>query len=39
MLDGLADFNRSDPADVAYEHEQNGVLDRLAAGGRQCHHH
>jgi hypothetical protein len=36
---GLKDFNRHNQADVAYEAQQNAILDRLAAGGSQCHHH
>lgn len=36
---GLHDFNRRNAGDVAYESLQNGILDRLAAGGRWCHRH
>jgi hypothetical protein len=36
---GLKDFNRSNPSDVSYEQQQNAILDQLAAGGKQCHHH
>ena len=35
---GLHDFSNRDAGDVAYEAVQNGVLARLAAGGRWCHH-
>jgi hypothetical protein len=36
---GLHDFRRSNPADVAYEAQQNRILDRLAGGGRWCRRH
>lgn len=36
---GLHDYRRGNAADAAYERQQNAVLDRLAAGGRWCHHH
>ncbi|HEY7017282.1 MAG TPA: hypothetical protein VH297_02350 [Gaiellaceae bacterium] len=36
---GLHDFRRGNSADASYEAEQNGILDRLAAGGRWCHRH
>jgi hypothetical protein len=39
QVGGLHDFNRRNAADVAYEAQQNAILDRLAAGGRWCHHH
>jgi hypothetical protein len=38
-VSGLHDFRRGNSADVAYEAQQNRVLDRLAAGGRWCHRH
>jgi hypothetical protein len=38
-LPGLHDFRPGNPADVAYEAQQNRILDRLAAGGRWCHRH
>lgn len=36
---GLHDYRRGNAADAAYERQQNAILDRLAAGGRWCHHH
>jgi hypothetical protein len=39
QIAGLHAFNRRNPADVAYEAQENAILDRLAAGGRWCHHH
>lgn len=36
---GLHNFRRRSAADRAYERQQNGILDRLAAGGRWCHRH
>ncbi|MGB2875458.1 MAG: hypothetical protein WBB76_08295 [Gaiellaceae bacterium] len=39
VVPGLHPFRRRDPADRAYQAQQNGVLDRLTAGGRWCHHH
>jgi hypothetical protein len=38
-LDGLHDYDRDNPSDVSYEQQQNAILDRLAAGGKQCHQH
>jgi len=39
VVDGLSNYNRQDATKVAYERQQNQLLDQLAAGGRQCHHH
>lgn len=39
QVSGLHDFRRGNSSDAAYESQQNGILDRLAAGGRWCHHH
>lgn len=39
IMPALHDFRRGNPQDVAYEKQQNQVLDRLAAGGRWCHRH
>lgn len=36
---GLHDFRAGNAADLSYEAAQNVILDGLAAGGRQCHHH
>jgi hypothetical protein len=36
---GLHAYNRHNQSDVSYEQQQNAILDQLAAGGRQCHHH
>jgi len=38
-LNGLHDFRAGNVADLEYETAQNQILDRLAAGGRQCHQH
>jgi hypothetical protein len=38
-IGGLHDYRRGNAGDAAYEHQQNAALDRLAAGGRWCHHH
>lgn len=37
MVNGLHNYRGS--PDAPYEAQQNRVLDRLAAGGRWCHHH
>jgi hypothetical protein len=39
VVSGLEGYDRRDANDVSYEQQQNAVLDRLAAGGRHCHHH
>jgi hypothetical protein len=36
-VNGLHNYRGS--PDAPYEAQQNRVLDRLAAGGRWCHHH
>ena len=36
---GLHDFNPTDPADVAYEQQENALLDQVTAGGSTCHQH
>jgi len=36
---GLHDYRRNNPDDVAFEAQENKILDQLAAGGRWCHHH
>jgi hypothetical protein len=38
-LAGLHDYNPSDPADVAYEKQQNALLDSVAAGDQKCKVH
>lgn len=38
-IPGLHNFRRGSTEDSAYEQQQNGILDRLAAGGRWCHQH
>jgi hypothetical protein len=37
-IPGLHDFNRSNPADVAYERQQNALQDSVTAGGKKCAH-
>jgi hypothetical protein len=39
IVPGLHAFRRGNAADIAYEAQQNKILDRLATGGRFCHHH
>jgi hypothetical protein len=36
---GLHDYDRNDPGDVAYERQQNALLETIAAGDRKCHAH
>jgi hypothetical protein len=38
VVPGLHDYSGS-AGDRAYEAAENAILDRLAAGGRWCHHH
>jgi hypothetical protein len=38
-LAGLHDFSASNPADVAYEQQQNALLDSVAAGDKKCRVH
>jgi hypothetical protein len=38
-LNGLHDYNRNDPNDVAYERQQNALQDQIAAGDRKCRVH
>jgi hypothetical protein len=35
---GLHDFDPKNPADVAYERQQNALLDSIAGADKQCHH-
>jgi hypothetical protein len=39
VVSGLPDYNAHNSSEVSYEQQQNGILDQLAAGGSQCHHH
>ncbi|MFL5978452.1 MAG: hypothetical protein ACJ76O_07505 [Gaiellaceae bacterium] len=39
VVSGLPDYNARNSSEVSYEQQQNGILDELAAGGSQCHHH
>lgn len=39
VVSGLPDYNARNSSDVSYERQQNGILDQLASGGSQCHHH
>jgi hypothetical protein len=39
VVSGLPDYNSHNSSEVGYEQQQNGILDQLAAGGSQCHHH
>jgi len=39
VIPGLHDYDRSNAADVAYERQQNALLDSIAAGDRKCHVH
>jgi hypothetical protein len=38
-LAGLHDYNPNDPADVAYEQQQNALQDSVAAGDKKCRAH
>jgi hypothetical protein len=35
---GLHDYSRDNPADVAYERQQNALQDSVTAGGKRCSH-
>jgi hypothetical protein len=40
VVPGLHDFNPSDPEDVAYEQQQNALVDQLMAGDKGgCRQH
>ena len=39
VVPGLHDYNRSNPADVAYERQQNALEDAIAAGDTKCKAH
>ena len=39
VLTGLHDFNRNNPADVAYEQQQNAVLDSIVSTDKLCRQH
>jgi hypothetical protein len=39
VVSGLPNYDAHSSSDVSYERQQNGILDQLAAGGPQCHHH
>ena len=36
---GLHDFNPKNPADVAYERQENALLDSMITVDRQCRQH
>jgi hypothetical protein len=36
---GLHDFDRNNPADVAYERHQNAVLDSIVSVDKLCRQH
>jgi hypothetical protein len=38
-IDGLHDYNPNDPADVAYERQQNALLDSIIGVDKQCRQH
>jgi hypothetical protein len=38
-LPGLHDFNKGSSGDVAYEQQQNALLDQVAAGDKKCRVH
>jgi hypothetical protein len=38
-LAGLHDYNPNNPADVAYEQQQNALLDSILGVDKQCRHH
>jgi hypothetical protein len=39
VVPGLHDYDGSNAADVAYERQQNALLDSIAAGDKKCHAH
>jgi hypothetical protein len=39
VVAGLHDYDRSNPADAAYERQQNALLDSIASGDKKCHVH
>ena len=39
VVPGLHDYDRHNAADVAYERQQNALLDSIAAGDPRCHVH
>jgi hypothetical protein len=39
VIPGLHDYDRNNAADVAYERQQNALLDSVAAGDGKCHVH
>jgi hypothetical protein len=39
VIPGLHDYDRNNAADVAYEKQQNALLDSIAAGDKKCHAH
>lgn len=39
VIPGLHDYDRNNAADVAYERQQNALLDSIAAGDKKCHAH
>jgi hypothetical protein len=36
---GLNDYDRNNPADVAFEQQMNGVLDSILNGDKLCRQH
>ena len=38
-IPGLHAFDRNNPADVAYEHKQNGILDSIVSVDKLCRQH
>jgi hypothetical protein len=36
---GLHDFDRNNPADAAYEKQQNAIHDSIAANDKLCRQH
>lgn len=39
VVPGLHDYNRNDPADVAYEQQQNALLDSIVGVDKKCRVH
>jgi len=39
VVPGLHDFNRNNPGDVAYENQQNALLDSIVGVDKKCHVH
>jgi hypothetical protein len=39
IVPGLHDFNRSNPADVAFDQQQNGILDSIVGSDKLCRTH